>query len=71
MTFKNYFVNCNMEYMKLLLGIALLALCTWIFLRNKNRSGFIHTLFRIDTIAGMVVGLYLIFTATHSLLVHG
>lgn len=59
-----------MEYMKLILGIGLFALFTWILVRNSKRSGFIHTLFRIDTLVGMVVGLYLIFTATHSLLVH-
>jgi hypothetical protein len=59
-----------MEYIKLIFGIGFIATFTRLLLRNRNRSGFIHTLFRIDTLAGMVAGLYLIFTSIHSLLVH-
>lgn len=59
-----------MEYMKLILGIGLLAIFTWLLIRNGKRSGFIHTLFRIDTILGIVAGLYLIITSVHSFLGH-
>jgi Co/Zn/Cd efflux system component len=57
-----------MGYMNLIMGIVLLAIFTWILLRNSRRSGFIHTLFRIDTIAGMTAGLYLIVTSVYLLL---
>lgn len=56
-----------MEYMKLFIGLALLAVFTWILIKNGRRSGFIHTLFRVDTIIGIVAGVYLIFTSLHSL----
>jgi hypothetical protein len=59
-----------MEYIKLIFGIGFIVIFTWILIKNRNRSGFIHTLFRIDTLAGMVAGFYLIFTSVHSLLVH-
>ena len=54
-----------MDYTKLLAGLGLLVIFTWILIRNGKRSGFIHTLFRIDTILGIVAGVYLIFTAIH------
>ena len=58
-----------MDYTRLILGIALLAIFTWLLIRNSKRSGFIHTLFRFDTIVGMVAGLYLIISSVHTLLV--
>jgi hypothetical protein len=57
-----------MDYTKLIAGIALLGIFTWILLKNSKRSGFIHALFRIDTLLGMVAGCYLIYTSVHSLL---
>lgn len=58
-----------MDYTRLFLGIALLAIFTWLLIRNGKRSGFIHTLFRFDTIVGMVAGLYLIISSITALLV--
>jgi hypothetical protein len=57
-----------MEYMKLILGILFLIAFSVILAGNSKRSGFLHGLFRIDTIIGIVAGLYLIVTATISLL---
>ena len=57
-----------MEYMKLLLGIALLAAFTWILIRNSKRTGILHSLIRVDTIAGTIAGLYLVFTSLNSLI---
>lgn len=58
-----------MDYTRLILGIALLAVFTWLLIRNSKRSGFIHTLFRFDTIVGMVAGLYLIISSVNALLI--
>ena len=57
-----------MEYMKLLLGIALLAAFTWILIRNSKRTGMLHSLIRVDMIAGVIAGLYLVFTSLNSLI---
>lgn len=52
----------------LFLGIALLAVFTWILIRNGKRTGFIHTLFRFDTLAGIAASIYLIVSSLNSLL---
>jgi hypothetical protein len=57
-----------MEYMMLILGIGLLAIFTWILIRNWKRTGMIHTLFRIDTIVGVLAGLYFVFASVKSLI---
>jgi hypothetical protein len=57
-----------MEYIKLILGIGLFAAFSWILVKNSRRSGLLHSLLRIDTIVGMVAGLYLVFTSVQSLL---
>ncbi len=57
-----------MEYIKLILGIGFLVAFAWILVRNSKRSGFLHALIRIDTVVGMVAGIYLVFTSIHSLL---
>jgi hypothetical protein len=57
-----------MEYMMLILGIGLLAIFTWILIRNRKRTGVIHTLFRIDTIVAVLAGLYFVFSSVKSLL---
>jgi hypothetical protein len=57
-----------MEYLKLILGIGFLVSFTWILVRNSKRKGFLHSLIRIDTILGLVAGLYLVVTSTISLL---
>ncbi len=56
-----------MEYIKLLLGIALLVAFTWILIRNSKRTGILHSLFRIETVVGITAGVYLVFTAVLSL----
>jgi hypothetical protein len=58
-----------MEYLKLTLGIVLLAAFVFIFIKNIGRKGFIHSLLRMDTIAGIVAGVYLIATSTLALFV--
>jgi len=59
-----------MEYVKLTLEIVLLVAFVFIFIRNIERKGFIHSLLRVDTIAGIVVGGYLVtmslFTSSHN-----
>jgi hypothetical protein len=57
-----------MDYVKLILGIGLIAAFTWILVKNSKRSGFLHALIRIDTVVGMVAGIYLVFTSVQSLL---
>ncbi|HYC85140.1 MAG TPA: hypothetical protein VEB86_07950 [Chryseosolibacter sp.] len=57
-----------MNYVKLILGIAILAIFIWIFARNRQRMGLIHTLGRIDTLVGIICGLYLILSSVKSLL---
>jgi len=53
--------------MMLILGIGLLVIFTWILIRNRKRTGVIHTLFRIDTIVGLLAGLYFVFASVKSL----
>jgi hypothetical protein len=57
-----------MDYIKLIAGIGLLVIFTWILLKNSKRSGFMHALFRIDTILGMAAGCYLVYTSFYSLI---
>jgi hypothetical protein len=57
-----------MEYKMLILVIGLLAIFTWILIRNRKRTGVIYTLFRIDTIVGVLAGLYFVLASVKSLL---
>jgi hypothetical protein len=59
-----------MEYINLVLGIILLIAFTWILVKNSKRTGFLHSLIRVDTIVGIVAGLYLTLTSAISLLSH-
>jgi hypothetical protein len=54
-----------MDYMTLILGIGLLSIFTWILIRNRKRTGVIHTLFRIDTMVGVLAGLYLVLSSVN------
>ncbi|MFM9840122.1 MAG: hypothetical protein ACKVOQ_17785 [Cyclobacteriaceae bacterium] len=56
-----------MEYFNLILGVVLVIAFTWILIRNSKRSGLLHSLLRIDTIGGIVGGLYLVFASVFSL----
>ena len=57
-----------MEYTKLVVGIGLIMVFAWILFENRKRSGFVYALGRIDTIIGMIAGLYLVITSFHSLI---
>lgn len=59
-----------MEYINLVVGIVLLIAFTWILVKNSKRTGFLHSLIRVDTIVGIVAGLYLTLTSAISLLSH-
>ena len=52
-----------MDYTRLIFGIILFSIFVWILFRNIHRSGFVHSLLRIDTIAGIVAGVYLVVTS--------
>jgi hypothetical protein len=56
-----------MDYMKLISGIVLLAVFTWILVRTSKRTGSLHMLTRMDTIVGVIAGLYLVITSVKSL----
>ena len=56
-----------MDYLKLVAGFGLLIAFGWLLVRNQNRKGIIHALFRLDTVIGIVAGLYLIITSINSL----
>jgi hypothetical protein len=58
-----------MESYKLISGIGLTALFSLILLRNIKRSTWVHSILRVDTMVGVIAGLYLIFSFVHSLLV--
>ena len=57
-----------MEYVKLFFGIAFLTVFVWLLIRNSKRIGIMHSLFRIDTILGIVAGGYLIITSVQTLI---
>lgn len=58
-----------MEYFKLILGIGLTVTFIWILIRNSKRTNFIHALLRVDTILGVIAGIYLTSTSVYSLLI--
>jgi hypothetical protein len=61
-------IKILMEYVNFIMGVGLFVAFTWIFVRNRKRSGWLHALLRIDTITGIVAGLYLVLTSVHALL---
>lgn len=58
-----------MEYLKIIVGLALTATFIWLLLKNSKRTSFINALLRFDTVSGLIAGVYLVFTSTYSLLV--
>ena len=58
-----------MEYLKLVVGLVLTIVFIWLLRRNFKKSGFIPALLRLDTIGGIIAGLYLAVTSIHSLLI--
>ncbi len=57
-----------MEYFKLILGLGLTVIFIWLLMKNSKRTSFLNALLRLDTIIGLVAGVYLVFTSTYSLL---
>jgi len=57
-----------MEFIKLILGIGLVVVFIWVLMKNSNRTSFINALLRVDTAFGIIAGIYLVFSATYSLL---
>ena len=58
-----------MNYMNLILGIVLTVTFIWLLVKNSKRTSFINALLRVDTILGMIAGMYLTFSSAYSLLV--
>ncbi len=58
-----------MEYFKLIVGLGLTATFIWLLLKNSKRTSFISALLRIDTVFGLIAGVYLVFTSAYSILV--
>lgn len=56
-----------MDYLKLFAGLGLLIVFGWLLIRNHHRRGFIHGLFRLDTVIGLVAGFYLVITSLNAL----
>jgi hypothetical protein len=59
-----------MEYFKLILGLGLTLTFIWLLMKNSKRTNFINALLQVDTILGLVAGVYLVFTSIYSLLIH-
>jgi Mg2+/citrate symporter len=59
-----------MEYFKLILGLGLTVTFIWLLMKNSKRTSFVNALLRVDTILGLVAGVYLVFTSTYSLLIN-
>ena len=57
-----------MEFIKLLLGLGLLIIFTWILVRNLKRKNLLHSLLRVDTLLGIVAGLYLVLSSIQLML---
>jgi hypothetical protein len=56
-----------MEWIQLIIGIGMVALFIWLLVKNAHRTGVINALFSIDTMIGVIAGIYLIVTAAQAL----
>ncbi|MEJ1239650.1 hypothetical protein WBG78_16050 [Chryseolinea sp. T2] len=52
-----------MEYLTLVIGILFTLVFVWLLVRNSKRSGFIHAWLRIETLAGVIAGTYLVISS--------
>lgn len=52
-----------MDYIKLVIGLVLIMVFVWIFIRNFKRSGFASAVIRLDTVVAIIVGVYLVVTS--------
>jgi hypothetical protein len=50
------------------LGLTLLIVFIWIFVKNGKRTGLLHAIIRIDTMVGIIAGAYLTVSSLFSLL---
>ena len=57
-----------MEYLKLMLGIGLVLVFAWLLVKNSKRSGLMNALMQLDTIIGIIAGIYLVVTSVSSLI---
>lgn len=57
-----------MGYVKLITGIGLILVFTWLLVKNFKRTGFMNALGRFDTIVGIIAGVYLVITSIGSLI---
>ena len=56
-----------MEYFNLVFGIGLILVFLWLLIENRKRSHILY--FPIDTIIGIVVGVYLVVVSIQSLII--
>lgn len=52
-----------MEYMRLIFGVAFIAVSIWLLRKNKERVEWISALFRIDTLILLIAGAFLAINA--------
>lgn len=56
-----------MEYLELILGVALTGTYTWLVIRRGKKTSFFESLFHFDIMIGIIAGLYLIITSIYYL----
>ena len=57
-----------MGYVKLIIGIGLILVFTWLLVKNFKRTGFINALGQFDTMVGIIAGVYLVIASIGSLI---
>ena len=58
-----------MDFIELLIGIAIIIFFTrHLLILQKKKSSFVNSLFRIDTIPGIMLGILLVIVSIHSLI---
>jgi flagellar biogenesis protein FliO len=57
-----------MELYTLILGIALILVFAWFFMKSVKRYGFPKSLMAIDIIIGLIAGFYLLISSIHHLI---
>ncbi len=57
-----------MGYVKLIAGIGLILVFTWLLVKNSKRTGFMNALLRFDIIVGIIAGVYLVVASMGSLI---
>ena len=56
-----------MEYVKLLVGIVMIVVFTWILVRNSKRTGWMDALLRLDNLLIVAIGAYMVVTSARML----